>query len=114
MPRRGIRDRPVLGIRRPLRNRGEDDGAGGRHLSRGPHGGLCLRCRRGMRALTFALIALFVLVAPAAPLADRGAGAARGGVEWLGPKPPAQPRRVISLAPSLTDTAVALGKAPLL
>ncbi len=67
-----------------------------------------------MRALTPALVALFVLVAPAAPLADRGAGAARGGVEWLGPKPPAQPRRVISLAPSLTDTAVALGKAPLL
>ena len=67
-----------------------------------------------MRALTFALSALLVVLAPAAPLADRGAGAAGGGVEWLGPKPPARPQRVISLAPSLTDTAVALGKTSLL
>jgi len=41
-------------------------------------------------------------------------GAAAGGVERLGPKPPATPRRVVSLAPSLTDTVVALGKAGVL
>ena len=61
------------------------------------------------------LIALFVFAAlSASPAAADHPGAAAGGVEWLGPKPPAAPRRVISLAPSLTDTVVALGKASLL
>ncbi|HVP67614.1 MAG TPA: helical backbone metal receptor [Anaeromyxobacteraceae bacterium] len=31
---------------------------------------------------------------------------------WLGPSPPARPVRVVSLAPSLTDTVIALGLAP--
>ncbi len=31
--------------------------------------------------------------------------------EWLGPPPPSAPRRVVSLAPSLTDTVAALGEA---
>jgi cobalamin transport system substrate-binding protein len=35
-------------------------------------------------------------------------------VEWLGPRPPPAPRRVVSLAPSLTDIAVAVGKRALL
>ncbi len=55
-------------------------------------------------------LALLALLPPAAR-ADRGQGASAGGVEWLGPRAPASPRRVVSLAPSLTDTVIALGKA---
>jgi iron complex transport system substrate-binding protein len=40
---------------------------------------------------------------------DAGPASSRGGIRWLGPKPPAAPRRVVSLAPSVTDTVVALG-----
>jgi iron complex transport system substrate-binding protein len=67
--------------------------------------------------------ALGLVVALAAPspasaasseVAGRRPGAAAGGIEWLGPKPPSAPRRVVSLAPSLTDTVVALGKSGLL
>ncbi len=48
----------------------------------------------------------------ALPLAAcAAAGAAAGGAEWLGPPPPASPRRVVSLAPSLTDMVAALGEA---
>jgi iron complex transport system substrate-binding protein len=36
---------------------------------------------------------------------------ADGGSRWLGPKPPADPRRIVSLAPSLTDTVIGLGHA---
>src|SRR6266545_4213033 len=60
---------------------------------------------------TLILLALLVATSPAH---GEHAGAAAGGAEWLGPRPPAQPRRVVSLAPSLTDTAVALGKAGLI
>lgn len=59
------------------------------------------------------LLALATFLAPATARAEHP-GAAAGGVVWLGPKAPASPRRVVSLAPSLTDTAVALGKASLL
>lgn len=38
-----------------------------------------------------------------------GAAAAPGGVEYLGPKPPVDVRRAVTLAPSLTETVVALG-----
>ena len=47
----------------------------------------------------------------AIPSAAAGEGAASGGARWLGPPAPASPRRVVSLAPSLTDTVVALGEA---
>jgi iron complex transport system substrate-binding protein len=65
-----------------------------------------------MRTLiTALLLAAASAPAPNGTAASQGAGAASGGAEWLGPRPPATPRRVISLAPSLTDTVVALGKA---
>jgi len=65
-----------------------------------------------MRALIPLLAAL--ALAPALAAGAEHAGAAAGGAEWLGPAPPAAPRRVITLAPSLTDTVVALGKKDLL
>ncbi len=64
-----------------------------------------------MRTLIAACLAALVASAPAAGRAQPDAGAASGGAEWLGPPPPALPRRVVSLAPSLTDMAVALGAA---
>jgi cobalamin transport system substrate-binding protein len=65
-------------------------------------------CRpHGRGRLAAALAALL----PAAALASHEAGAAAGGAEWLGPKAPAVPRRVVALAPSVTDTVVALGLA---
>jgi iron complex transport system substrate-binding protein len=72
-----------------------------------------------MRSLTAHLSALLLAVAAAglASLAraaewpEGAPGVAQGGSRWLGPKPPADPRRIVSLAPSLTDTVVALGHA---
>ncbi len=40
--------------------------------------------------------------------------AGAGSVQWLGPKPPAVVTRVVTLAPSLTETVVALGAAEVL
>jgi iron complex transport system substrate-binding protein len=40
-----------------------------------------------------------------------GAGAAEGGALWIGEPPRTPPRRVVTLAPSLTDMVVALGLA---
>lgn len=65
-----------------------------------------------MRALAFTAAVVAALAAPAARAEHPGAAA--GGIAWLGPRPPAAPRRVVSLAPSLTDTALALGKGSLL
>jgi len=45
------------------------------------------------------------------PWPDGGPGAASGGIRRLGPPAPARPRRVVSLAPSITDMVVALGHA---
>jgi len=64
------------------------------------------------RALaTAALVAL--AAAPAARgddlLKPTGKGAAEGGVLWVGPRPATPPRRVVVLAPSLTDVVLALG-----
>jgi iron complex transport system substrate-binding protein len=68
-----------------------------------------------MRSLILALAVLAAAPAAAqpagAPWPDGGQGAAAGGIRWLGPPPPARPRRVVSLAPSVTDTIVALGLA---
>ena len=47
----------------------------------------------------------------AALAALAGATALHDGPLWLGPPAPARPSRVISLAPSLTDTVIALGEA---
>jgi len=46
-----------------------------------------------------------------AELAPSGRGAAAGGAIWIGEPPRTPPRRVISLAPSMTDFAIALGHA---
>ena len=40
-----------------------------------------------------------------------GRGASEGGAVWIGDPPAAPPRRVVALAPSLTDVVVALGHA---
>ncbi len=65
-----------------------------------------------MRLLTVAL--LVALLPPAArgeAWPDRGPGAASDGIRWLGRPAPANPRRVVTLAPSITDVVVALGHA---
>ncbi len=41
---------------------------------------------------------------------DGGPGAAAGGIRRLGPPPPASPRRVVSIGPSMTDIVLALGQ----
>ena len=56
---------------------------------------------------TLAALALAWLALPLRGAAGEPAGRAP---EWLGPPPPASPRRVVSLAPSLTDTVLALGE----
>ncbi len=62
---------------------------------------------------TLLLATLAALATPSATPAEHP-GAAAGGVERLGPPAPATPHRIVSLAPSLTDTLVAMGKARLL
>jgi iron complex transport system substrate-binding protein len=63
-----------------------------------------------MRPLTLALALALLAAAPGRAAREARPGAAAGGAEWLGPGPPAAPRRVVSLAPSLTDVAIALGE----
>jgi iron complex transport system substrate-binding protein len=64
-----------------------------------------------------AAVLLLVAAGPAAaqpagaPWPDSNQGIAAGGLRWLGPPAPSSPRRVVSLAPSVTDTMVALGLA---
>ena len=64
-----------------------------------------------MRAARIILALLALPALSSASPADSGErrGVAGGGAEWLGPRPPASPRRVVSLAPSLTDLVVAMG-----
>jgi iron complex transport system substrate-binding protein len=72
-----------------------------------------------MRSLAAHLFTLLLTVAAAglsrparaAAWPDGAPGVADGGSRWLGPKPPADPRRIVSLAPSLTDTVIGLGHA---
>jgi iron complex transport system substrate-binding protein len=57
-------------------------------------------------------VALGAGVAPARAadeLRPPGKGAARGGFLWVGDRPAAPPRRVVVLAPSLTDVVLAMG-----
>ncbi len=65
-----------------------------------------------MRAVLTLLLGALLLAPSAGERRERGVS--RGGAEWLGPRPPAAPRRVVSLAPSLTDVVVALGRSSLL
>jgi iron complex transport system substrate-binding protein len=63
-----------------------------------------------MRAVVALIVIL--LAAPGAAedvLRPSGKGAAEGGAIWVGPKPSTPPRRVVTLAPSLTDAVLALG-----
>jgi iron complex transport system substrate-binding protein len=70
-----------------------------------------------MRPLTIAaaLALAAALAAPADPraaddpLRPSGKALAEGGPVWVGPRPAAPPRRVVVLAPSLTDVILALG-----
>ncbi len=71
------------------------------------------RRRRATRlALSLALALAATLPARASDeLRATGKGVAEGGALWVGPRPAAPPRRVVVLAPSLTDVVVALGLA---
>jgi iron complex transport system substrate-binding protein len=61
--------------------------------------------------VALACTTLALALAPARGLSwsESGRGVAAAGASWLGPKAPARPRRVVSLAPSATDVVVALG-----
>jgi iron complex transport system substrate-binding protein len=63
-----------------------------------------------MRVLNQALALTLLLAAAPAAANGTAASAAAGRGRWLGPPPPAVPRRVVSLAPSMTDIVIALGK----
>jgi iron complex transport system substrate-binding protein len=66
-----------------------------------------------MRTLTSSLAFAGAALAAALalpPAARAGDAPVRAEPEWLGPRPPPRPARVISLAPSLTDTVLALGE----
>jgi iron complex transport system substrate-binding protein len=68
-----------------------------------------------MTSRCLSLLVACVIAAPAGralaadPLRDTGKGAAEGGAIWVGPRPTSPPRRVVVLAPSLTDVVLALG-----
>jgi iron complex transport system substrate-binding protein len=68
--------------------------------------------RRLASVVTLALAAALA-AAPGGGHADElrstGKGLAEGGPVWIGPRPTAPPRRVVVLAPSLTDVVLALG-----
>ena len=68
-----------------------------------------------MRLLIVTLLAVLPLAARAGGTDGRPPaetpGLEKEGIHWLGPPPPARPRRIVSLAPSLTDVVVALGQA---
>ncbi|MGA8893256.1 MAG: helical backbone metal receptor, partial [Anaeromyxobacteraceae bacterium] len=59
--------------------------------------------------LRAALPALLLL--SASPAAAGDVVLSRGEPTWLGPPAPDRPARVVSLAPSITDTVIALGEA---
>jgi iron complex transport system substrate-binding protein len=60
-------------------------------------------------ALAAALLAAGATAAADDPLRPTGRGVAEGGAAWVGPRPATPPRRVVVLAPSLTDVVIALG-----
>lgn len=63
-------------------------------------------------AAALALSAALALVpgpARADELRPTGKGVAEGGAVWAGPRPKVPPRRVVALAPSVTDVVLAMG-----
>ena len=71
--------------------------------------GLRRRVRAVSRSGRQAAVALALALAACAAPAVAAASAGDEGATWLGPRPPARPRRVVSLAPSVTDLVVAMG-----
>lgn len=81
-----------------------------------PHGLSTARGLSAALALAAALAAAAASPARAQPapapgdvLRPTGKGAAEGGSIWVGPRPSTPPRRVVVLAPGLTDVVLALG-----
>jgi iron complex transport system substrate-binding protein len=71
-----------------------------------------VRAVAAVRILAAAAVAAAVIAAspsPAQDLAPTGKGLAQSGPLWVGPRPAVPPRRVVALAPSLTDVVLALG-----
>ena len=68
---------------------------------------------RGVRAVAATLAALLALSAIPAHASDllrpAGRGIAAAGAVWAGPRPTAPPRRIVLLAPGLTDVLLAMG-----
>ena len=73
-----------------------------------PAARLALARRAGLRLAVAAGAAARLAAAPP-PAGAEEAALPRTGPAWLGPSPPPRPARVVSLAPSLTDTVLALG-----
>jgi iron complex transport system substrate-binding protein len=70
-------------------------------------------CRPSLLAVAALVAALVAARSPARaaeiPIRSTGKGLAEGGPVWIGPRPTAPARRVVVLAPSLTDVVLALG-----
>ncbi len=65
--------------------------------------------RRTAVLLALAALAAALPAAGADELRASGKGAAEGGAVWFGARPERPPRRVVVLAPSLTDVVLAMG-----
>ncbi len=63
----------------------------------------------GERAGVRGAVPVSTSTSAASGLTSSGRGAAQGGAIWIGSPPRTPPRRIITLAPSLTDVVVALG-----
>jgi iron complex transport system substrate-binding protein len=64
---------------------------------------------RPLAAVALCIALAAAAAARAGELRPAGRGVAEGGAVWSGPRPAAPPRRVVVLAPSLTDVVLALG-----
>lgn len=67
------------------------------------------KCRIAVAVAAALALVLGAGVARGDELRPTGKGVAEGGVVWAGPRPTAPPRRVVVLAPNVTDVILALG-----